>query len=52
MSTAAVGVIAGMALALGGFGAFVLVAALEALGFLVGWFGVRGAAPASAPPAC
>ncbi len=42
MSMAVVGLIAGMALAFagyfGGFGAFVLVAALGALGFLVGRF--------------
>jgi hypothetical protein len=42
MSMAVVGMIAGMALAFagyfGGFGAFVLVAALGALGFVVGRF--------------
>jgi hypothetical protein len=42
MNAAVVGMIAGMALAFagyfGGFGAFLLVAALGAVGFFVGWF--------------
>ncbi|CAM5581148.1 MULTISPECIES: hypothetical protein [Streptomyces] len=42
MSMAVVGMIAGMALGFagyfGGFGAFLLVAALGAVGFIVGWF--------------
>lgn len=42
MSMAVVGMIAGMALGFagyfGGFGAFLLVAALGAAGFVVGWF--------------